>query len=912
MSVLSSGDKVAHYTIEKRLGAGGMGEVYLAKDERLHRNVALKVILEKLEEVSPSSGGLGDASARLLREARAAASLTHPNVVSVFDVGEHEGRVYLAMEYVIGRTLREMMKQNTVPWPKRLRWLCDVSRALAAAHKTGLVHRDIKPENVMLRDDGIVKVLDFGIARRTQGKGVDPNARTEAAGVSTLTGAGMIVGTPMYMAPEQIKGGVADARTDQFAWGVMAYEVLSGERPWADKSDLLAAVATILTEPPASLRERVPELPPAVETIVARTIARDPAQRFESMEEVADALEPLATTVSSQQPQTVASPRVQVDTGKKTLREGATPKDDEPREPSTKGALVTRLSPQFPGHEPRPRPKRRWHFVLGLATAALAFGVYVKVFRKTTLPVPAKPVVSASASHVPEPIPSTSDPEAQRAYQEGLQQWRDGAANKSRASLERAIDGDDGLAAAHLLLVLQSLKTDPADAQVHFQKAYLHRDVLSPRDRVILDALAPLLRPTADVGEAEAKLEAATKASPTEPLYYYLLGQTRLARSDFEAAAKAFGECVKLDASFMPGLRMLGDAQRQVGDVTAALASYDACVKASPAAAICLEQRIGLLRDRGECDRVEADARAWQSVEPEAPTPSYWIASALLSKGAATASVEAALRRQWDALPKETRAAGEAEDRANLALFQGDFAEAERQTKAWEKAITRQEVMPHARPEHQLALIAYETGDVQAAGKVADDFLKLMPALTPDPLGNDPSMWFYEYLYRSGRMKKEELEGHRKEWLASQEQGKTTQDNQRMAPFRWAMIYAGFAETLDEAKEAQDQLPNFLPLPPDPRRTPLYDADMGKANALAGKFDDALPYLKSVTEACIALDMPELQTRSFYFYGLALEGKGDLPGARKAYQTVLDRWGSAKPKSVTADRARARLKVLGD
>ena len=133
--MLTKGDKIAHYTIESKLGAGGMGEVYLAKDERLHRNVALKVILERGEIVGSDASPrvVQDASARLVREARAAASLTHPNVVSMFDVGEHEGRVYLAMEYVVGKTLREMMRQNTIGWPKRVRWLTDVARALAAA-----------------------------------------------------------------------------------------------------------------------------------------------------------------------------------------------------------------------------------------------------------------------------------------------------------------------------------------------------------------------------------------------------------------------------------------------------------------------------------------------------------------------------------------------------------------------------------------------------------------------------------------------------------------------------------------------------------------------------------------------------------------------------------------------------------
>ncbi|CAN5770835.1 hypothetical protein BH09MYX1_BH09MYX1_44140 [soil metagenome] len=241
--MLKSGDKVAHYTVEKLLGTGGMGEVYLAIDERLHRKVALK-IMTRAAGVAESK----ESAARLLREARAAASLTHPNVVSVFDVGDADGRVFLAMEYVVGKTLRELLVARDALWQRKIRWLVDAARALGAAHRSGLVHRDIKPENVMVRDDGLVKVLDFGIARRTGGT-VDPTGRTEVAAIDigTLTGKGLLIGTPMYMAPEQLKGGTPDPRTEQFAGGVMAFEVLAGERPWPTKSYLLASIATILT-----------------------------------------------------------------------------------------------------------------------------------------------------------------------------------------------------------------------------------------------------------------------------------------------------------------------------------------------------------------------------------------------------------------------------------------------------------------------------------------------------------------------------------------------------------------------------------------------------------------------------------------------------------------------------------------
>ena len=213
--MLKPGDTFDRYTIDAVIGQGGMGSVYRAHDTRLDRRVALKVI---------SDGAAGaDANARLLREAKAAAALDHPNAVSIFECGELDGAPYIVMELVSGRTLREVVGDASIPVATRVGWLADVARALGAAHRRGLVHRDVKPENVMVRDDGVVKVLDFGIARRAAGQ-VDAGAPTQPPALPTLTKEGVKVGTPTYMAPEQIRGEDLDGRADQFAWGVLTYE----------------------------------------------------------------------------------------------------------------------------------------------------------------------------------------------------------------------------------------------------------------------------------------------------------------------------------------------------------------------------------------------------------------------------------------------------------------------------------------------------------------------------------------------------------------------------------------------------------------------------------------------------------------------------------------------------------------
>ncbi len=276
------GESVGRYVVEALLGRGGMGEVYEASDPKLGRRVALKLI------VSDTSA---EGAALLVREARAAAAFEHPNAVVIYDVGEHEGAPFIAMELVRGAPLRRHVGDAAVPSAKRLRWLVDVARTLAAAHAAGLVHRDIKPDNVMVRDDGAIKVLDFGIARRSVP--VDPSAPTETplGQVDTLSGRGGVVGTPLYAAPEQLRGERVDGRADQFSWGVLAYELLSGRLPWA-ADDAVTALAQVLSAEPPPLTAA--GLPRAVEAVVARALAKKAEGRFDSLDEAADALEPFA------------------------------------------------------------------------------------------------------------------------------------------------------------------------------------------------------------------------------------------------------------------------------------------------------------------------------------------------------------------------------------------------------------------------------------------------------------------------------------------------------------------------------------------------------------------------------------------------------------------------------------------
>jgi serine/threonine protein kinase len=289
MSHFISGQIFARYRIEALLGEGGMGQVYRAHDTLLRRRVAVKVLLPR-EGAPADPQGKGEAASRILREARAAAALNHRSAVAIFDVGEVDGVPFIAMELVEGRTLREYVGDHGVALDRRLRWLVDVAEVLGAAHSAGLVHRDVKPENVMVCRDGSVRVLDFGIARRTEVdapsiRAFDPQAWREA---SLHTTEGRVRGTPRYMAPEQILGAEIDGRSDQYAWAVTAYELLSGAHP-AGPSGLLIGV-------PKLLNEVVPGVPSPVAAAVARALSPTPEARHPSIDEIVRVLEPFAAS----------------------------------------------------------------------------------------------------------------------------------------------------------------------------------------------------------------------------------------------------------------------------------------------------------------------------------------------------------------------------------------------------------------------------------------------------------------------------------------------------------------------------------------------------------------------------------------------------------------------------------------
>ncbi len=275
--------RIDRYLVSDRLGVGGMGVVYAARDEQLAREVAIKLVR------GWASGDRDNDQRRLIREARSLAQLSHPNVVAIYDVGVHAGRVFIAMELVRGTTLRQHVA-GPRDWTEIARCYLQAGEGLAAAHSAGLVHRDFKPDNVLVGDDGRVRVLDFGLA---QGDGSSVQTRTsngsELLGTSSLTASGKVVGTPAYMAPEQFAGAPADTRTDQFSFCVAFWEGLHGERPFTAPS--LPALHRVLAAGKINKPAHPERAPEWLRAVLVRGLAPDPAHRWPSMRALLDACE---------------------------------------------------------------------------------------------------------------------------------------------------------------------------------------------------------------------------------------------------------------------------------------------------------------------------------------------------------------------------------------------------------------------------------------------------------------------------------------------------------------------------------------------------------------------------------------------------------------------------------------------
>jgi eukaryotic-like serine/threonine-protein kinase len=376
-AALQAGEILGHYQIQSLLGKGGMGQVYLAEDTRLRRKVALKFLSSYLTRDH-------DRLRRFEHEARSASGLNHPNIVTIYEIGEVDGRSFIAMEHIAGETIRQRIEHTQLKLGEVLNIGEQIASALAAAHAAGIVHRDIKPENIMLRQDSYVKVLDFGLAKLTESRDSGPEDPTQGF---VRTSAGIVMGTVSYMSPEQARGLTVDARTDLWSLGVVLYEMTTGNRPFTGPTNSDVMVSILEREPVSLLN--ISEMPEALEWIVTKALMKEREDRYQTAREMLTDLRRLKE-------------RLVVDAA---IGRSVSPHPDKLREPlqpdeSLLPSITASIQPAKTDEQAISPPletaeirNRRWGFRLVTALAALAVAaamVYVgfKLVRRDSASVP--------------------------------------------------------------------------------------------------------------------------------------------------------------------------------------------------------------------------------------------------------------------------------------------------------------------------------------------------------------------------------------------------------------------------------------------------------------------------------------------------------------------------------------------
>lgn len=857
---MKPGDRLERYVVEELLGEGGMGCVFRAHDERLQRRVALKVV----------RGGDAEgpqAAARMLKEARAAAALDHPNAISVFDVAPWERGMYIAMELIQGRSLRALIGDTSIPVQQRVEWMRDAARALGAAHRAGIVHRDIKPENIMIREDGVVKVLDFGIARRL------PTSESDlaAADMSTATGAGVIAGTPYYMAPEQIRGAELDGRVDQFAWGVTVYELLCGQRPFGAGKEPMAAIAATLTDEAPSLRGRA-GVPDHVAAVIERTLRKAREQRFATMEEVADALERKPGPV---------------DVARK-LAYAETAGLPTPALTASSGDRSTAPATSAGGAKRRRRP---WTVAAALLAVAIGGAAWWGASGR-----PRRPFVPQPPSAAPSTAPASSNAQASLAFDRAERAFREGSTARAYRDFDAAQKADPLLATAHLRMALIDVQTSPTFAREQFHDAWQQRERMRQEDRALAEAAEPyVLRD--DLGEWEKRLEAACVRFPKDGLLRHYLAVAKAQRGDLQGALRTIDEAVSVEPQIGIAWMRKGRLHLLLNDETSARSAYDRCIELAPTATDCLEQRARMGARSGRCEDALRDVQALVNADPQSDQGYYMRGVLLAGMGRPQETVTAALRQRWERI-EDTHERSEVElaDRIGYAQHVGRFDEAETLALAWRKSVeTAPDVIEHAAPAATLCELYLETGRSKEAGKAARAFLDKMDALSPVHRDQDVSFVFAESLYRAGMIGRAEYEKLRESWF-------------RNPQLRWLHAHVIPARTEEEAVEALGSARGARDFPRSQQRGLETDAAIGRMYALAGRPADALPYLRSATVTCSAMNDPIAFAQAQLYLGVALAATGDARGACDAWQSLAQRWGGAKPLSKTAEEARRRAK----
>ncbi|HMF58440.1 MAG TPA: tetratricopeptide repeat protein [Pyrinomonadaceae bacterium] len=519
------GQTVSHYRILEMLGEGGMGVVYSAEDTRLGRRVAIKFLLHT------SDPDVHHFRARFLREARAVSMLSHTNIATIFDYGEtDEGQPFIVMELIEGKTLSELLDESALTITRAVEIIEYVADALSEAHRHGIIHRDIKPSNVIINNRGQVKVLDFGLAKQleeeTHGTGADQEAKTL---LGTRTRSDVIVGTPLYLSPEQATSAPVDARSDIFSLGALLYECIAG-RPAFSGSSLIeigGQVIHVNPPPPSAVNPRVSQ---ELDSIAMKALAKRPEERYQSAEEMLEDLRQERIHLTEDVHRTKRVP-------------GA-------RGNGRSSALMT-IS-----HNLRTPRLSIFAFIVALvAIVALAWGAS-KLFRQ--------------GPHIPPP-------EARRLYEAGTNYLRDGAYNQARKALEGALKIDDRYALAHARLAEAWMELDYADRSkeemLRANSIVTDRSSLSTLDALYMDAISATV--SHDYARAIQSYSEIARQTPDQAHVYVDLGRAYEKHEEIDRALENYVKAIDVDRQYATAYLRAGVLYARKINHDSATAAFD-------------------------------------------------------------------------------------------------------------------------------------------------------------------------------------------------------------------------------------------------------------------------------------------------------------------------------------------------
>ncbi|WP_394821384.1 protein kinase domain-containing protein [Pendulispora albinea] len=855
------------FDIEREGGVGGMGIVYRAFDRVTAQTVALKV----LRKTGPT------ALKRFAVEADALENLHHPGIVRYVAHGvSDDGEPYLAMEWVEGESLgarltRAAADEQPLGVRDVARLGARIAAALDTAHRIGIVHRDVKPTNILLEGARLdaPKLADFGIARM--------NASTHE------TTSGVLVGTVGYLAPEQAHRDVLDGRADLFALGCVLFRCLTNKEAF-EGSGMMTILAKLLLHDPPRIRDLRPDVPAALDELVAQLLAKDPDRRPASAASVEAALEQIATSPEH---------------------------------------LVT-MRRRRPWSLPRWWNHRANSALLVVLLAVIPAGVVLRGIASRPPPtaIPSRAQAAPSAMAITQLAASPScAAEAVRGYEQGLQALHEASWPRAHFFFDEASRVDPTCPQVQLrALITGETEASSAQQKESLRRATALRDKLSERDRIVLDAYAAnVASDPPRVSESVQILESAVRRFPDDAELRVLLVLRKLDLApglpQLEEMLDLLGRALRVDPTYADAWQMRGRILGQLRRYDEQLDAIDCCLQAAPNAVDCMTDRIQALRRRGRCSDAASEARrriAWDEREERTH---WYLAINLASSGARREAIDEALHVRWELLPPEKRVWMIPSDRARIAAWEGNFSEVLHELQALAdgtKGSIRLEA--HVREAVLSVDVLRELGRDSEAALVAARFLERAKVwVKSEPRVSSPA-------YHEPQFLAAELEGEKltpDQWrAASTAWAESTQS--RMNDFeRWVLGWASAVGSKIRASEALEREPPAAAgamLRSSQQLTFLFgfmEAYEGRLRLYANDARAAVPLLEAAAQSCNSLDFPFLNVRSHLWLGMAKEKLADVAGACAAYGFVIDRWGAARPESVTARDAKRRSRALG-